>query len=311
MEKCRDVSVRDAIYCLTITEVFLLSRKDLSTSMPHSLNYSGSGGHKDNLSLRSYGAKDDASTLLTLPEHLAYPPDYRPNPSSAYRPTLPPATTYPYVPLAEPVNTNPQWFDFPHLTRYPVPGVLPLWASHGLAQGGATPWCNQPQTRSSSLQSSQPHKYDHPTVHRSLEASKASVTSLDSGIMMPASLVHGSDARLPCNERTVPRPQFESATCPMFDNYTQHNGNGQMRADATHHTYTTHSESRSAFRFFEIYSSHVVLRRRYGWPAAEWDQTYVPRSSTAGPPPPRTSNVLHPKGSEYSQGHIVSYPGHY
>lgn len=267
--------------------------KDLSTSMPHNLDYSGSDGHKDNLSIRSYGGKDDVRTLLSLPDHHAPPPDYRPNPSSTYRPNLSPVTTYPFVSLDEPVNANPQWFDFPHLTRHPVPGVLPLWASHGLAQGGATPWSNQPQIRPSSLQSSQPHKYDHPTVHQCLETSKASVTSLDSGIMLPASLVHGSDARLSCNERTVPRPQFESATCSLFDNYTQHSGNGQMRADTTHHTYTPHSEP------------------RYGWPAAEWEQTYGPRSSNTGLPPPRPSNVLHPKGSEYSQGHIVSYPGHY
>jgi hypothetical protein len=263
--------------------------KDISTSMPHGLSYSGSGSHTDNLSLRSYGGKDDARTLLPLPEDHA---DFRPNTSSAYHPTLPPVTTYPYIPLAESANTNPQWFDFPHLTRHPVPGVLPLWASHGLPQGGATPWSTQLQTRPSSLQSSQPHKYDHPTVRHSLEASKASVTSLDSGIMIPANLVHGSDARLTCNERIVPRPQFDSANRSLFDGYTQHSGNGQMRADATHHTYTTHSES------------------RYGWPASEWEHTYGSRSSVTGPPP-RTSNILHPKGSEYSQGHIVSYPGHY
>lgn len=266
--------------------------KNLTASMPHSLNGSGSGGHKGNLSLQSYGGKDDIRTLLPLPEHDAHPPDYRPNPSSVYRPALPPVTTYPYVPLAEPVNTSPQWFDFPHLTRHPVPGVLPLWASHGPAQDGATSWSNQLQTRPSSLQSSHSRKYDHPTI-RSIEAPNASVTSLDSGIMMPASLVHGSDTRLSRHERPVSRPQFEPVTCPPFNNYTQHSGNGQMHADATHHTYTTHSES------------------RYGWPAAEWEQSYGTRSSIAGPPPPRSSNILHPKGSEYSQGHIVSYAGHY
>ncbi|KAG2111269.1 fungal-specific transcription factor domain-containing protein [Suillus discolor] len=263
--------------------------KDLSTSMPHSLNGSGSGGHKGNLSLQSYGGKDDAHTLLPLPEHHAHPPDYCPNPSSTYHPALPPVTRYPYVPLAEPVSTNPQWFDFPHLTRHPVPAVLPLWASHGLMQSGSTPW-NQLQTRPSSLQSSHPHKYDHPAIHHSLEAPKASITSLDSGIMIPANLVHRSDTRLPCDD-PVPCPQFEPAT--SYNNYTQHSGNGQMRAEATHHTYTTHSES------------------RYEWPAAEWEQAYEPRSLIADPSPPRPSNILHPKGSEYSQGHIVSYPGHY
>ncbi|KAG1816057.1 fungal-specific transcription factor domain-containing protein [Suillus subaureus] len=265
--------------------------KDLNASMPHGLNGSGSGGQKGNLSLQSYGGKDGARTLLPLPEHHTHPPDYRPNPSSVYHSALPPVTTYPYVPLAEPVNASPQWFDFPHLTRHPVPGVLPLWASHGPTHGGATSWSNQLQTRPSSLQSSHSHKYDHPAI-RSLEAPNGSVTSLDSGIMMPASLVHGSDTRLSSNEHPVSRPQFESGACPPFNNYTQHSGNGQMRASATHHTHTTHSES------------------RFGWPAAEWEQTYGPRSSIAGPPP-RSSNTLHPKGSEYSQGHIFSYAGQY
>lgn len=266
--------------------------KDLSASMPHSLSSSGSGGHKGNLSLRSHGGKDDVHTLLPLPEHHAYPPDYRPNRSSAYHPVPPPVTTYPYVPLAEPANTSPRWFDIPHLTRHPVPGVLPLWTTHGSAQGGATSWSNQLQTIPSSLQSSHSHKYDHPTIH-SLEAPNASVASLDSGIMLPASLVHGSETRLSCNQPPLSRPQFEPATRPSFNNYTQHSGNGQMRADATHHTYTTHSDS------------------RYGWPAAEWEQSYGPRSSISGPPPPRSSNILHPKGGEYPQGHIVSYAGQY
>ncbi|KAG2150388.1 fungal-specific transcription factor domain-containing protein [Suillus clintonianus] len=257
--------------------------KDLGTSMPHRLNGTGSGSHKDNLTSQIYGGK---------PEHLAHPPDYRPNPPSAYHPALPPVTTYPYISLAQPVNNSPQWFDFPHLTRHPVPGVLPLWASHGLAQGGATPWSNQLQTRPSSLQSS-PHKYDHPAVHHSLEARKASVSSLDSGIMIPSTLVHGSDTRMSCNERPIPRPQYELANGPPYSHYTQHSGNGQMRADAAHHPYATHSET------------------RYGWPAAEWEQTYGPRSSISGPPPPRPSNVSHPKGSEYSQGHLLSYPGHH
>lgn len=264
-------------------EIYL---KDLGTSMPHSLSGSGSGGHKGSLSLRSYGGKDNARTLLSLPEHHTHPPDYHPNASSAYHPGLPPVTTYSYAPLTEP---SPQWFDFPHLTRHPVP-VLPLWASHGLAQGGTTAWSSQMQTRLSSLQSSHSHKYDHPAIHHSLDAP---VTSLDSGIMMPANLVHGSDTRLPCNERPVSPPQFESATCSLFNDYTQHSENGQMGADVAHHTYTTHSESRS------------------GWPAAEWEQTYGPRSSIVGPPPPRPSSILHPKGSEYLQGHIVSYAGHY
>ncbi|KAG2146394.1 fungal-specific transcription factor domain-containing protein [Suillus bovinus] len=262
--------------------------KDLSTSMPHSLNGSGSGSHKGNLLLQSYEGKGDAHTLLPLPEHHAHPTEYRPNTSSAY-PALQPAA-YPYVPLAEPVNTNPHWFDFPHLTRHPVPGVLPLWASHELAQSRATPW-NQMQSRRSSLQSSHSHKYDHSAVH-SLEAPKAPLTSLDSGIMIPANLVHGSDTRLPC-DNPLPRPHFESATCPQFNNYTQHSVNGQMRADATHQTYNTHSDS------------------RYGWPAAEWEQTYGPRSLIADPSPRRPSNTMHPKGSEYSQGHIISFPGRY
>lgn len=250
--------------------------KDLSTSMPHSLNGSGSDSRKDNLSSQSHGGKGDART---------HPPDYRP--------VLPPITPYPYVTPAEPVDRSPQWFDFPHLTSRPVPAVLPLWASHGLPQSGATPWGSQIQTLSASLQSSHHHNYDDATVRHSLEARKASVSSLDSGIMIPSNLVHGPDARVPRNERHMPRPQFEPAASPPFSNYAQHSGNGHIRTDTAHYPYATPLES------------------RYVWPTTEWEQPYGPRSSIVGPPPPRPSHAPHPKGSEYSQGHILSYSGQY
>ncbi|OAX39998.1 hypothetical protein K503DRAFT_715433 [Rhizopogon vinicolor AM-OR11-026] len=243
--------------------------KDLSTSMPYGLDGTGSDIHKD---IESYGGKNDSRTLLPPPEYHANPPDYRPAPPPEYRAApLPPIMTYSYGSVTEPISRSPQWFDFPHLTRHPVPAALPVWASHGQPQSGPQNWCPQIQN------------YDDPAVRHSLEASrKASVSSLDSGIIMPPNSLRGSDTR-------VPRPQFEPATSPPFSNYVQHSGDSHMRADMAHYPY-------------------APSEPRYGWP--EWEP-YGPRSVTAGIPPPRPSRAPHPKGNEYSQGHILSYSGHY
>jgi hypothetical protein len=277
--------------------------------MPYGLDGTRSDSPRDNLSLERNGSKSDARTLLPPQEYHDNHPDYRPAAQPDYRAApLLPITTYPYGSLAEPVNRSPQWFDFPHLTRHPVPAALPVWASVGSAQNGGNAWCPQLQTGPSSLQTSHPRNYDDPVVHHSVEAGKVSISSLDSGIIMPPNPIRGPGTGVSRNDRPIPCPQFEpAAPTPPFSNYAQHNGHGHMRIDAAHYQYGHPSEPRSACLLAKCTSDAILLR--YGWPTADWEHTYGPRSAIA--PPPRPSHVPHPKGSEYSQGHILSYSGHY
>lgn len=214
--------------------------------MPYGLDGFGSSNHQDNMSLESYGGRGDARTLLPPAEYHANPLDYRLAPPRAA--PVPPITTYPYGSLAEPVNRSPQWFDFPHLTRHPVPAALPIWAPLGPPQSGGNTWHAHPQTGLSCLQSSQPH---NPAVHHSLEARKASISSLDSGIIMPPDPMRGPDARVSRNELQIPCPHFEPATSPPFSNYAQHSGNGHMRPDAACQ-YGLPSEPRYACLFAKL-----------------------------------------------------------
>lgn len=180
------------------------------------------------------------------------------------------------------------------LTRHPVPAALPVWASVGPAQNGGDAWRPHLETGPSSLQTSHPRNYDDPVVHHSVEARKVSIPSLDSGIIMPSNPIRGPDTRVSHNDHPIPCPQFAPAVpTPPFSNYAQHNGNGHMRTNAAHYQYSPPSEP------------------RYGWPTADWEHAYGPRSAIVSAPPLRPSHVPQPKGSEYSQGHILSYSGHY
>lgn len=267
----------------------VLYRKDLSTSMPYGLDNTGGDSHKENTSLG-----------MPPPDYHANPPDYRPAPPSEYHAaSLPPITTYAYGSMAEPINGSPQWFDFPHLTRHPVPAALPVWA-----QNGGHTWCPHLQTGTSSLRSS--HNYDDPAVHLSLEARKASISSLDSGVIMPPNSMRGPDMRVP--DRRVPRSD-RSIICPQFESvplntYAQHSGSSHVRTDAAHYQYASTSEPRSVCLFAKSISSDVIFRR-HRW--TEWEQAYGPRSANVGNLP----RPSHAPRSEYSQGHTISYSGHY
>lgn len=207
--------------------------------MPYGLDNIGGDSHKENTSL---GSKSDPHTLLP-------PQDYRSAPPPEYHAaSLPPITTYAYGSVAEPINGSPQWFDFPHLTRHPVPAALPVWV-----QNRDHTWCPHLQTDTSPLRSS--HNYDDPTVHLSLEARKASISSLDSGIIMPPNSMRGPDMRVPRSDRSTLCPQFESVP---LNNYAQHSGNSHMRTDVAHYQYASTSEPRSV-----CFSLKVLLLMSY------------------------------------------------
>jgi len=213
--------------------------------MPHGLDGSGSDNHQGNMSLEGYGGKSDLRTMLPSPEYQVNFPDHRPAPPTEYHAApVPPISTYPYGPLVESVNHSPQWFDFPHLTRHPVPAALPVWATHGPPQSGVNPW-------GPPLQTSQLHNYDNPTVHHSLDTRKASIASLDSGIIMNPSPMRGPSTGVSRGDHPVPYP-FEPSTSPSFGNYSQHNGGGRMHADAAHYQYGPPSEPRYACPFAAV-----------------------------------------------------------
>ncbi|KAG9316662.1 fungal-specific transcription factor domain-containing protein [Chiua virens] len=100
---------------------------DLGSSLPHSL-----GGFEPNIPKndplsRHYSSRFDDSVYHSA-DYTTFR-DHR-NPGA-----LPPIATYTYDTHVEPSEPSPHFFEFPHITRYPVPSTLPLPSSTVQDQG--------------------------------------------------------------------------------------------------------------------------------------------------------------------------------
>ncbi|KAH7914147.1 fungal-specific transcription factor domain-containing protein [Hygrophoropsis aurantiaca] len=185
--------------------------KNLSTSMPYSSKDSAYSAREDehiahlaNNYERSYDAP---------PEYRAPPPEYRAAPPPDYRAPPPPITTYPYQPPVEPSTQSPQFFDFPHVTKHPVPGSLPFWPSPPTTTAAPMAWGTQSQAQS------QPYfspTHIAPTFQPPLrrEYSQAQFSGPSSEYNMRRTSISsfksgssGSEPSLPRREPALTRPQ--------------------------------------------------------------------------------------------------------
>lgn len=97
------------------------NRNDLSSSFPHSL-----GGFEPSLPKNNHhypSRFDDHAFHNITPPDYTTAGDYR-NPAPEYRVAPPSITTYGYDTPVEPSERSPHFFEFSHITRFPVPSTL-------------------------------------------------------------------------------------------------------------------------------------------------------------------------------------------
>ncbi|KAF9234973.1 hypothetical protein BU15DRAFT_78522 [Melanogaster broomeanus] len=107
--------------------------KNLSTSLPHSLGgFEPDSRNNDDLS-RQYSSKfgDSVYHNVALPEYEALPEYRHPPPEYRIVPSL--ILVYPYRSQVAPSSPSPHFFEFPHITRHPVPSTLPLPSSFSVS----------------------------------------------------------------------------------------------------------------------------------------------------------------------------------
>ncbi|KAH0827908.1 hypothetical protein J3R83DRAFT_3537 [Lanmaoa asiatica] len=148
---------------------------DLSSSFPHSLGGFEPSIPKNDLPSRHYPLRfNDRAYYNAAPPDYTILGDYR-NPSPEYRIAPPPIDTYTQI---EPSERSPHFFEFSHITRYPVPSTLPLPSLSAL--------CRRDQsipTQATMLPSQR--GYNRLSMHTELGDRRSSTSSVHS---QPASL---------------------------------------------------------------------------------------------------------------------------
>lgn len=155
------------------------NRNDLTSSLPHSLGGYEPSICKDDPLLRHYPPKfDDHIYLNTAPQEYTGLGDYRDPPPEYPIALPPPINTYTYDSQVEPSQCGPHFFEFPHITRYPVPSTLPLLPP--------SVSCGRDQSMSTSATMFQSQRdYDRLSMHTELDDKRSSTSSIHS---RPASL---------------------------------------------------------------------------------------------------------------------------
>lgn len=158
-----------------------MNRNELSFSLPHSLGGFEPSLRKDDTVLCGYPRRfDDHEYHNTTPPEYTTLGEYR-NPPPEYRVDPPPIATCSYDTQAEPPARSPHFFEFSHITRYPVPSTLPIPSSISSCQR------DQPTpSRSTTMQSQR--SYDIPSMYTELGDQRLSTSSVHS---RPASLFDG------------------------------------------------------------------------------------------------------------------------
>jgi hypothetical protein len=162
-----------------LTDIYL-HRKDLGSSLPHSLGGSEHGSRNDDPLSRQYPSKLDDRAY-----HKVTPPEYGALPE--YRTVTPAINTYPHSSRVEPSDSSPHFFEIPHTTRYPVPSTLPLPSSYSVS-GRDLSWGSAPSQASLTSQSTQSTIYQPPAqrgydefpMNAGSNGRKSSVSSLHS-----------------------------------------------------------------------------------------------------------------------------------
>lgn len=155
-----------------------LNRNDLSSSFPHGL-----GGFEPSIPMNDPISRRDPPRLNDRACHDAAPPDYtilgdHRNPPPEYRIAPPPVNTYTYDTQVEPSERSPHFFEYPHITRYPVPSTLPFSSSSTLGQRDQSM-----PTQATTFRSQR--SYDRLSMHTELGDRRSSTSSIHS---RPASL---------------------------------------------------------------------------------------------------------------------------
>ncbi|KAH7926730.1 hypothetical protein BV22DRAFT_1008428 [Leucogyrophana mollusca] len=250
--------------------------KDLSTSMPFSSSDSMYSGHEEEATRHSKSYEQ-----------------YRPAPPPDYRAPPPPITTYPYKAPTEPSTGSPQWFDFPHVTKHPVPASLPLWPAQPTTTGTPTTWGTEAQAQS------QPY---FSTSHVA--------PTFQSSSLRDYGQFAGPNSNYVARRTSV--SSFHSGSSSSL---------GMMTGDI-HSVRLSLSPGEFTAVGLQLQETDPVSSR-YGWPGASWEQHpshtqfQANGGSISGPPAvvraggSRTGHPPRHADSDYTHGQVLSYTGHY
>ncbi|KAF9227310.1 hypothetical protein BS17DRAFT_775262 [Gyrodon lividus] len=255
--------------------------KDLGSSLPHTLGGLEHDSRKD----------DPVSQYGTLPEYRNPPPQYRSDPA--------PITTYPYNSQVQPSSPSLNFFEFPHITRYPVPSTLPLPCSFSVS-GRDLEWGPVPSQVSSTSQSTlstafqlqAQRSYDGFPMNGGPSGRKSSVSSLHSRLV-PASDRTSMDEPPASEHETLLPEQY------MITSHMPYTASVSLQM---------HESMHGGHRYDPCHQTGP------GW-ASDWDYNsayaYGPCSSDMSSTTTRPGYPLRHEETKYPHDRILSYSGHY